>query len=309
MLSFRLTAATVLLLGSATASIADDWTAMKLRGPVFQYVDNQWIKLERGTIVPDDRPIQTLGDGHVVFTRGKETIDVGPATQIRILDRGTTAKPATTVNQYFGTVSIEAQVENVQHFTVQTSYLAAVVKGTKFTVSSSKTGTDVSVERGHVAVEDRHDHTHVLLAVGQSAGVDIRNDDKGIIVSGDGELPAIVSSSVALPLSPPSEEGGPKGPAKSAANNRDKDSYAGGKGLKTAGETDNGDGKSQSSNSNGKSESSNGNQNGNSSKGNSDHGNSATGTDSPGNGNSGNVSSDNGNGGSGNCNGKGNKNR
>src|SRR3569833_340636 len=192
MLSSRLTILALLLLGSVTASFADDWTAAKLRGSVFQYVDGQWIRLERGMIVPDDRPIQTLGEGHVLFTRGKETIDVGPATQIRIIDRGTAAKPATTVSQYFGTVSIEAQVEDVQHFTVQTPYLAAVVKGTKFTVSASKVGTDVSVERGHVAVEDRHDHTHVLLAVGQSAGVDVRRDDKGIAVSGDGELPTVV---------------------------------------------------------------------------------------------------------------------
>ena len=177
-------------------ALADDWVAAKLRGPVFQYVDDHWIRLERGMIVPDDRPIQTLGEGHVEFTRGQETIDVGPATQIRILARGTASKPATAVSQYFGSVSIEAQVDIVQHFTVQTPYLAAIVKGTRFTVSASKVGTSVSVERGHVAVEDRTDHTHVLLSVGQSADVDVRRSDAGIVVAGNGDLPAVVSSHV-----------------------------------------------------------------------------------------------------------------
>lgn len=207
MLPSRLTIVAMLLLANSTAALADDWRAAKLRGPVFQYVDGQWLKLERNMVVPDDRPIQTLGDGHVVFTRGRETIDVGPATQIRIVDRGTAARPATTVNQYFGTVSIEAQVEDVQHFTVQTSYLAAIVKGTKFTVTTSKVGTGVSVERGHVAVEDRNNNTHVLLGVGQSASVDIRDADPGIVVAGKGDLPAVVALSAPLSMSPASEGG------------------------------------------------------------------------------------------------------
>lgn len=45
-------------------------------------------------------------------------------------------------------------MENVQHFAVQTPFLAAVVKGTKFTVVSSKTGAEVAVQRGNVEVED-----------------------------------------------------------------------------------------------------------------------------------------------------------
>jgi hypothetical protein len=93
---------------TATAALADDWTAVKLRGPVFQLVDSQWVKLERGGIVPDDRVIRTMGGAQVQFKRGEETIDLGANTQIQIHDRGTAAKPATTVQQYFGTVAIEA---------------------------------------------------------------------------------------------------------------------------------------------------------------------------------------------------------
>ena len=145
------------LLSTASTALSDDWTAMKLRGLVFQLIDKQWVKLDRGMVVPDDRVIRTMAGAQVQFRRGDETIDVGGNTQIQIHDRGTAGKPATTVRQYFGTVAIEAQVEEVQHFSVQTPYLAAVVKGTRFTVTSGKAGASVSVQRGHVAVEDRSD--------------------------------------------------------------------------------------------------------------------------------------------------------
>lgn len=53
----------------------------------------------------------------MALARDDETIELGPNTQIRILDEEG-AKPFTTVQQQFGTVSIEAKVENVEHFAV-----------------------------------------------------------------------------------------------------------------------------------------------------------------------------------------------
>lgn len=176
----------------ATAALADDWTAVQLRGQVLQLVDTQWQPLARGAVVPDSRIIRTLGFGHVTFTRGQETLDLGPNTQIQIHDRGTATRPSTTVTQYFGSVSVEAQVENVKHFAVETPYLAAVVKGTRFTVTSGKTGASVSVQRGHVEVGDYHNGSHVLIAVGQSATVDTAKGDDDLAVSGSGDLPAVI---------------------------------------------------------------------------------------------------------------------
>jgi len=43
---------------------------------------------------------------------------------------------------------------NVKHFEVETPYLAAVVKGTQFSVTVSATGTRVDVRRGQVEVSD-----------------------------------------------------------------------------------------------------------------------------------------------------------
>jgi hypothetical protein len=206
-------AATTIAL-SSTSAWADDWLAAQLRGQVLQLVNNQWQPLERGMVVPDDRVLRTAASGHVTLTRGQETLDLGPNTQIQIHDRGTAGRPNTTVTQYFGTVAVEAQVEQVQHFAVQTPYLAAVVKGTKFTVVSGKTGSEVSVQRGHVEVEDHHNNTHVTVSVGQSATIDQVQTDDQIAVAGPGVLPMVLKAD-GKPLPPiaPSPKGPvPKGP-------------------------------------------------------------------------------------------------
>lgn len=189
---FAAAAAVVLLL--TAPAFADDWQAVKLRGIVLQLVDNQWQPLQRGDVVPDTRVLRTTISGHAEFTRGAETIDLEPNTQIQIFDKAHHQKPFTTIVQQFGTVSVEAQVQNVQHFAVDTPFLAAVVKGTRFVVTGTQTGGSVQVNRGHVAVTDKLDKTHVLLSAGQSAVIDKLTTNGGLLVQGDGELPPVLDS-------------------------------------------------------------------------------------------------------------------
>lgn len=76
---------TALLAAAATccatisASLADDWVAVRLRGNVLELVDGQWHRLRRGDVVPDDRVIQSKG-GRATFVRGEETIELAPNT-------------------------------------------------------------------------------------------------------------------------------------------------------------------------------------------------------------------------------------
>lgn len=173
-----------------TTALADDWTAIKLRGVVLGLFDGEWVKLQRGAIIPDDQPIRTLASGRVTFERGEETIDLGPNTQVQIFDRAGYDK-YTTVKQYFGRVAVEAEVRKVKHFAVQTPHLAAVVKGTRFVVISDADGATVEVERGAVAVENAADHSAVVLAAGQEVTA-----PRGELmsVSGRGELPQVVGA-------------------------------------------------------------------------------------------------------------------
>jgi len=210
-----LSATALTFISAIGTAAADDWTASQLRGQVVQLVDGSWQVVHRGDAVPDTHFIHTLANGYATFTRGVETVQLGPDTQIEIIDRPGSGKPYTIVKEAFGTVSIEAEVEQVEHFSVQTPYLAAVVKGTRFTVMSGTSGSSVSVQRGHVAVEDFHTHTHVTLAVRQVALVDQVQTAGAIAVSGEGKLPPVLDAK-GKPVPPPKKPAPPglakKGP-------------------------------------------------------------------------------------------------
>ena len=188
-----LLAAAVLAITGGTA-FADDWTVTRLRGTVEQMVDGQWQPLERGSVVPDTRKIFTRSNGHATLVRGNEAIALGPNTQIEIHDQGG-RKPFTTILQYAGVLTVEAEVRNVQHFAVRTAYLAAVVKGTRFTVTARSNGGSVEVQRGQVSVEDKQSAETVLIVAGQKAKV---AKGGGLTVSGKpkaGAKPAAAAQS------------------------------------------------------------------------------------------------------------------
>jgi len=172
--------ALVLAIGPA---LADDWTAVKLRGAVLAvdaHDQSQWVKLKRDDIVAGARTVRTLTSGNVEFQRGNETVAFGPNTQAAIADRQG-SRPYTTVVQQMGTVAVEADVRQVQHFAVETPYLVAVVKGTVFTVTTDKHGSQVKVNRGLVEVTGTADHHSVMVAAGQTASASASGE---IAVSG-----------------------------------------------------------------------------------------------------------------------------
>jgi hypothetical protein len=175
---------------TSTTALADDWTAVKLRGLVLGLFDGEWVKLERGAVVPGDQAIRTMRSGRVTFQRGEESIDLGPDTQVQIIDRAGYDK-YTTVKQYYGQVAVEAEVRDVTHFAVETPHLAAVVKGTRFVVVSGDKGATVRVDRGAVAVADADNNSMVVVGAGQQASA---LPGGFLSVSGHGNLPQVVDA-------------------------------------------------------------------------------------------------------------------
>ncbi|MEO8683539.1 MAG: FecR family protein [Devosia sp.] len=176
--------ALMLLLALCVPAMADDWSVERTRGQAMQRIDGSWIPLARGDVVPDNRLLKTGSDGRVGLRRGAESIEMGGDTQIRVHDAGDALM--TTVIQDYGTVAVEAERRNVQHFSVQTPFLAAVVKGTRFTVTFEDDVAQVSVERGMVQVQDQ---LHLLVAditPGHDASV---SRDEALAVSGLGSTP------------------------------------------------------------------------------------------------------------------------
>jgi hypothetical protein len=183
----RLILSLIVFVLAASAAVADDWTVVKLRGQVLQLEGGEWHPLERGDVVPDSRVIRTLR-ARVTLVRGAETVELGPDTQVQIFDE-VRRNAFTTVKQYFGTVEVEAEARNVEHFAVQTPLLVAVVKGTRFVVVSGEDETVVGVKRGHVFVENRDSRSRVTLSPGQSVS---RHGTAELVVTGRGRLPLVV---------------------------------------------------------------------------------------------------------------------
>ena len=121
----------IFLLLLAAPSWADEWIVNRLRGSAQFLSGGQWMDLSRGLAIGDGASVRTGGDGRVGLARGAETIELEPGTEI-FLHEG--EGKLTSVVQKSGVVAVDVERRNVQHFSVQTPFLAAVVKGTKFIV-------------------------------------------------------------------------------------------------------------------------------------------------------------------------------
>jgi hypothetical protein len=188
----RLIAILVATLFVAAPAIAGDWVVTRLRGTVEQRVDEAWVSLKRGDSIEYDRDVRTLSDGHAELQRNLEVLTLDVNTTIRIQHDIETG--FTTVLQEFGRLEVDADIRNVKHFAVQTAYLAAVVKGTRFVVTTDLDGTTVAVDRGAVGVTSVASERSTTITVGQSATVEKKKD---LTVGGLGPWPPILEKEAA----------------------------------------------------------------------------------------------------------------
>ncbi|WP_297112258.1 FecR family protein [uncultured Devosia sp.] len=170
-----------LLFASVPSAFAEDWTAERLQGQVEKFVDGAWMPLARGDTIPNAAKIRTTSGARVELQRGGESITLGGSTEI-VINQAETHR-MTRIVQVLGTVSVEAEKRNVQHFSVQTPVMVAIVKGTQFTVTYRNGLASVDVDEGVVEVRDFVTNTSVDLHPGQSAAA---SQMRPVRVSGPG---------------------------------------------------------------------------------------------------------------------------
>jgi hypothetical protein len=288
------------VLSLATPVLADDWVAAKAYG-VFTYIDDHWVPVHRGDVVPDGQVVRTQANGRVLFVRGAEQVALSGDTQVMINDRDD--KQFTTVKQWYGEVAVEAEVQNVQHFAVRTPELAAVVKGTRFVVTSGNGESSVDVQRGHVEVDDARRGYTVTVDAGQSVTT---GDGTVMQVAGSGELPIVVTPAGkpvdAALIAPPHPRGGAflggtaaEGRGNNGGGSDHSASSNNGGGSDHSGSSNNGNGGGNSGNGGGGNSGSSGNGGGGDHSGSSNNGG---GSDHGGSSNNGNSNSNGGGGGS-----------
>ena len=171
-----------LFIGLALPGLADDWVVSRVRGTAEQMIGGRWVALVRGAVVLDEQSVRTGPDGRVGLARGAEMIELEPGTQIRLHEG---AGKLTSLEQTSGVVTADVERRNVQHFSVQTPFMAAVVKGTRFRVTVEGGTAHVEVERGTVQVQDRVNDLVVDIVRGQQADV---SRDRPLEVVGSGPI-------------------------------------------------------------------------------------------------------------------------
>jgi hypothetical protein len=170
------------------ASAADrSWQVSKASGEV--WVTNlgvQRASVTSETTIRAGDQIMTGQTGRVLLVRGEETMLISPNTVIAISDKNADGM-TTTIMQRAGSILLEVEKRNVKHFEVDTPYLAAVVKGTKFSVSLDNAGSHVEVFSGQVEVSSHKSGEIAQVTPGQTAAVSAKGAST-ISLSGSGPL-------------------------------------------------------------------------------------------------------------------------
>ena len=113
--------------------------------------------------------IRTGRNGRVLLVRGEETILISPNSVVGVAAEKKDGL-STTILQQAGSILLEVEKRNVKHFEVETPYLAAVVKGTQFSVTvECRQAPRVDVQRGQVEVSDFKSGQIAQVMPGQAA--------------------------------------------------------------------------------------------------------------------------------------------
>ncbi len=291
---------------SSVGEARAEWVVKRVSGVVyFVAPEVKAFRVQRGMVFQPGYTMATRSGARALIARGAETISVGPNAKFA-LSKYRSNNRKTTLLQRSGRLTVDVQKRGRPHFTVETPFLAAVVKGTRFGVSVNSREARVSVERGLVEVSDLATGQTASLGPGQSAssapgsrsGLSVSGVNAPSVSPGAARAPAFATPSIGNVPSQStntSNQGVSGGSTNSQGQNAGGNS--GGAGNGSAGSSS-GSGESAGNNGSG-----NGNGNGNS--GNNGNGNGNSGNNGNGNGNSGNNGNGNGNSGN-NGNGNGN---
>jgi FecR-like protein len=190
----------MLLLAGSSAWAADDgvWSVTKSSGEVWVTTSGAaQVSLKQDETLKAGDTIRTGRNGRVLLMRGEETILISPNSVI-----GVPAEKkdgiSTTILQQAGSILLEVEKRNVKHFEVETPYLAAVVKGTQFSVTVNGNSTTVNVKHGQVEVSDFKSGQIALVLPGQAA-TSFEHGKGGLSLSGSGTFNPIEQGKPRVP--------------------------------------------------------------------------------------------------------------
>lgn len=153
-------------MGSATAFAGTpEWKLSESSGPVMISRAGFQSAAVRGGALRAGDTISTGKAGRAVLIRGDEYLVVSPGSRIVIAEPKTGSM--TQIIQSLGSTLFKIKKMATPHFAVQTPYLAAVVKGTTFSVTVTNNGASVQVTEGRVQVATPDGGASYLVTPGE----------------------------------------------------------------------------------------------------------------------------------------------
>ncbi|MEO9468684.1 FecR family protein [Parasphingorhabdus sp.] len=187
----QIVAAAVILTASPVLAETPKWKISESNGTVNVLRSGvSKIAISGGSLQAGDI-VSTAGKSRAVLVRGQEYVVVSPNSRVRI----SAPKQSGGIMQFFqeiGNAVFRIDKKATPHFGVETPYLAAVVKGTTFSVTVTDTGSAVQVTEGAVQVSTPDGGATQLLSPGMIGMVS--NDQRFKLVITGAESRTIISS-------------------------------------------------------------------------------------------------------------------
>ncbi len=150
---------------------AADWVVSKMNPPAQYSADSEtWHALSAGTAIPDKSWVRTGERGMLLLERNAESILFKPGSLAEITSEFE-GLAGTSIKQRSGALLLDIETRDRAHTQVQTPFLAAVVKGTKFESRVGKWDAELEVRRGIVEVTHIRRGERADLRAGQTARV------------------------------------------------------------------------------------------------------------------------------------------
>lgn len=180
------TACLLFVLPLKAVASEEDWVVAKATAQVRYTTDKTtWHAVKAGMTIPNGAWMSTGPRARALLQRGVESVNFHPGTTASIT---TNSSRQTEVVQPTGTLDLDIEKRSAPHTRVDTPFLAAVVKGTKFSVTVSKKTADVAVSRGLVNVRSLQSAQQADVGPGQSASV---GSGGGMQTAGKASAPTI----------------------------------------------------------------------------------------------------------------------
>ena len=172
---------------AATPAAAQDnaWRISEISGDVRISDRGQVRPASRGALLSSGSVIAGAR-ARAVLVRGRQYVVVAPNSTLRLGDTATTGAVGSMVRMTVEQGNARFQVDRREnpHFRVQTRYLAAVVRGTTFSVTVTDRGSSVQVTEGAVQVSTLDGGASDLVRPGMIASVEA-SDLYRLSISGD----------------------------------------------------------------------------------------------------------------------------